>query len=81
MEAGRIEAVALVTCLYSVEAPDGFYDSWLAPAPEQGKDRQSIMSIRQLTDILCETESELFHKYQSQPAVQEHGLEKPARYR
>ena len=81
IEPGCIEAIAIGKGLYLGEALDVFYDSWLALQLEQGKERQSIMSTRQLTDLLCETEPELFHKYQSQPAVQEHGLEKPARFR
>lgn len=81
IEPGCIEAIALGKGLYLGEALDVFYDSWLALQLEQGKERQSIMSTRQLTDLLCETEPELFHKYQSQPAAQEHGREKPARPR
>lgn len=77
VEPACIEAIALGKGLYLGEALDVFYDSCLALQLEQGKERHSIMSIRQLTDYLNETEPELFNKYRSQPTVQAYGLEKP----
>lgn len=50
---------------------------YIAIQLEQGKERHYMMSSRQLTDYLSETEPELFNKYRSQPTVQAYGLEKP----
>ena len=77
IEPACIEAIAFSKGLYLGEAMDIFYDSWLAIQLEQGKERHYMMSSRQLTDYLYETEPELFDQYRSQSTVKEHGSEKP----